>query len=108
MAGALGDKSNHRCPPDPIREQFGDNIYLACAPGITIKWDHWSVCTISCFHGSVTGGSCQVNFTECIASAIAQFNNFDHDSPARTRNTGEGMDEYVDRAWHGHYDNEVS
>jgi hypothetical protein len=53
---------------DLIRTILGK--HQNCATQITISWDQWAMCTISCAHGKWTGTSDFLNLTEAFLRAV--------------------------------------
>lgn len=85
-------------PPfkNPYQTKFNsnsvENPLLYCAHEISIHWDQWVECRIVCLHGSYTGVSDFLNFTEALMRAVVHFNEADH--PSLIKEDEDEDDEY--------------
>lgn len=61
---------------DLLRTVLGK--YQNCVSEISIRWDQWAICTITCAHGKWVGTSDFLNLTEALLRAIQVLQGEEH------------------------------
>ena len=56
--------------PDPIGNELPLHVLFYCQPKITIIWDQWAKCILSCEHGSWDSVSGGLNLFQAYTNAI--------------------------------------